>query len=89
MNQINHEERPEDESLVQKTMNVIKNRTRPKYAKCPSPLCPRKYKASAIKVGGAKISKELDVLTYFRKLKMLETLLHVIFNKNEKYLLKN
>ena len=86
---IENEESQIDNDFLRKTKRVIKNRTRIRKKFLPSPLCCQRCKQFAIQKSEKRISKELDVLTYFRKLKMLEIMSCVIFDKRERYLIKN
>ena len=55
----------------------------------PSPLCPKRCKILNQELCANRISKQLDVLTYLKKVMTLENMLKVGFSRSERYLLKN
>ena len=78
-----------DRNSIQQTKDLIKSRKKIKPSICPSPLCFRRDKSMNLEKCAERISKHLDILTYLRRMGMLECALKVIFNRQERFLLKH
>ena len=84
-----HKEADLDDITVAKTKEQIRKRFKIKPPKCTSPFCLSRRVRFVRVQGKTKIEKQMDVLTVIKNFMKFDVVLKVLFDKQERYLLRN